>query len=151
MTAALQGVVTIEIPPKLDYVPLARRLVAIAATESRLDPERIEDVELATSEVVANAVHAQHHSTRPDPITVRCGFESTAFIVEVHDMGGGFLPPDPAAFELREWPSKDTGLGLAIVHSVTDDVVFEDADGGTCAQMRFTVGRANHPAGAAPG
>lgn len=99
----------LRLPPDAGSVRWARRVVAEAAGEA-LDGERLEDLLLATSEVVTNAV--EHGAP---PVLLRVAPAPERLRVEVQD--GSPLPPR-ARDEVA--PSEIRGRGLAIVERCTD-------------------------------
>jgi serine/threonine-protein kinase RsbW len=91
----------------------ARRALAVALA-GLLPAERLEDVLLATSELVSNAV--RHARAPGGSILLRAGLRDHRLEIEVHDPGAGFDPRgtlDPS-------PLADSGFGLRIVEQVTD-------------------------------
>jgi anti-sigma regulatory factor (Ser/Thr protein kinase) len=76
--------------------------------------EKLRDVRLLVSELVTNAVrHANLEAG--DIILLVFEVADTAFRVEVHDPGGGFVPTAPAPD-----PARPSGWGLYLVAELSD-------------------------------
>ncbi len=105
--------------PRVLDVPLPRTTAAAPTARDHvrrafgdvLAPERVADVQLAVTELVANAVA---HGT--GGIRLRVRVEAGRLYGEVIDEGGGF------EHEIRErTPSEVTGRGLGIVAALADE------------------------------
>ncbi|NDH84985.1 MAG: hypothetical protein EBY65_09025, partial [Acidimicrobiia bacterium] len=85
------GSIAIEIPARSDFVSFVRVVVA-AAAELRPDIaiERIEDLKLAVSEAVTNAINAQERVGTIDRIRIECEVTDDEITVFIHDRGQGF-------------------------------------------------------------
>lgn len=83
--------------------------------DGRLGRSETEDLVLATSEAVTNALH--HGSP---PVTVRIGTGDSRVVVHVRDSGSG--PADPLAGLLPADGSDSAGLGLWLAGQLEIDV-----------------------------
>ena len=106
---------TLVVGPEPQSIGAVRRFVA-----STVDPSspRLGDVEVMTSELVANAV--AHAST---PVTVRVVAHDGRTRVEVHDDDPNPPLPQAPSLDLR------TGRGLAIVEALSDDWGYSPVEG----------------------
>ena len=107
-----------------------RRAVAALAQEAGFEPERIEDIAVALSEVLTNVVlHAYRDRRLPGPVALAAALDGEALRVTVRDEGVGFSPrPD----------SPGLGLGLPLVESVADEVeISASRPSGTVVSLRF--------------
>lgn len=126
--------VVLRVPAKSDYVALVRVVLAAAASigpESRDD--RIDDLRVAVSEAVTNAVEAHRIAGTDSHIEVRCHTVGPTVEVSVRDRGPGFNPdtvpkiPDPETPERLFWES---GLGLPLMRRLVDRTdIQSDTDG----------------------
>ena len=113
-----------ELPGTTEAVPAARRRVAKLAASVGA---RVEDVQLAVSEAVGNAVvHA--FPDRCGTITITARVARGKLVVAVCDDGEGMKP------NVR---SPGLGLGLSLISNVADDVRLESSDSGTRMTMAF--------------
>jgi anti-sigma regulatory factor (Ser/Thr protein kinase) len=116
--------------PGAREVSRLRREVAAYAAEHGLGRETIDDLTLAVSEVVTNAIlHAYPDGDGEGDITVMATVAGDELIVRVVDQGRGFQP---------RIDSPGAGLGLAIAGRVARRMVVEHpARGGTEVRMTF--------------
>jgi anti-sigma regulatory factor (Ser/Thr protein kinase) len=107
-----------------------RREVARFACEVGVDPRRVDDLRLAVTEAVSNAVrHAYAGRDDAGPVGVRAEAGARTFTVAVVDEGGGLRPrPD----------SPGLGLGLPLMSRLADSLEFlERPGGGTEVRLGF--------------
>ena len=72
-TAVPVAEVQLEIPARVDYLVLARQVVAAAAAiEPRFRDERIDDLRVAVSEATTNAIEAHADLSGDERILIRC-------------------------------------------------------------------------------
>ncbi len=116
--------VEVRLPISRRHVSLARQIVAAAARVHGLDDVRVEDLRLAVSEAVTNAVRAAPQDTRRE-IVVRTGPTAEGdFQVVVQGTGRAPVPADV------EGEGPVTELGLTLISGLADHVEFSDDHGG---------------------
>ncbi|MGN6250474.1 MAG: anti-sigma factor RsbA family regulatory protein [Marmoricola sp.] len=106
-----------------------RRLVADHALVAGVEPDRVDDLLVAVSELVNNAV--RHGTGHPE---LRLWTEPTAVVVEVHNDG---VLADPLAGRRRPEEAEGRGWGLWLVNQLCDLVQLDAADGATTVRVRF--------------
>jgi anti-sigma regulatory factor (Ser/Thr protein kinase) len=117
----------------------ARKTVAELAVAAGMQGERVEDVRLAVSEAVTNAV-AYAYEGAPGDVHVIAAVVSGELWIVVADDGMG----------MRRRPSeiRGLGLGLGLMARVSDALtILARSSGGVEVQMRFQLGE--HPDAAA--
>jgi serine/threonine-protein kinase RsbW len=131
--------VCLEIPARVEYLVLARQVVAAAAAvEPRFQDERIDDLRIAVSEATTNAIEAQSDLSSADRILIRCNLDDERIEVEVLDRGGGFDPqhaaaaPDAGARDRLEF---ERGLGLPLMRTLADETEIHSTDNGTAVRL----------------
>ena len=85
---------------------------ALAVLENKVPPPAMDDISLAVSEAVTNAIQHAHQ----DAVAVRVTTADDCVTVVVEDSGEGFkptLPPEPGTLQEYGW-------GLYLVNSVSD-------------------------------
>src|SRR5947209_12121339 len=117
-----------------EAVPLARCAVARVAADAGAADERLEEIRLAVSEALTNAVV---HAYRNGPVGhfhVTAAVAADELWVLISDDGRG----------LRAWnDSRGLGIGLSLISGLSDDfAIVTRASGGTEVQMRFDLGTA---------
>jgi anti-sigma regulatory factor (Ser/Thr protein kinase) len=106
-----------------------RRLVADHALVAGIEPDRVDDLLVAVSELVNNAV--RHGAGHPE---LRLWTEPTAIVVEVHNDG---VLADPLAGRRRPEQVEGRGWGLWLVNQLCDLVQLDAGDGVTSVRVRF--------------
>jgi len=114
----------LALPPEPELIAVARLFAAGACRQLGCDEDRIDDVKIAISESVTNAVkaHIEGGITLPIRISIRLEDESIGF--EVSDAGPGF---DAAAVEGGEALTPPAGLyegslGLTLIQALFPDM-----------------------------
>jgi serine/threonine-protein kinase RsbW len=133
------GRLAFEIPARADFVSFARVVVATAA-ELRPDiaTDRIEDLKLAVSEAVTNAINAQSRVGRDDRIRLECFLAEDDITVVIHDHGGGFSSGDVPTLPEPDHPDRllhESGLGLHLMAMLTDESEVVSDDDGTDVKL----------------
>jgi serine/threonine-protein kinase RsbW len=133
------GEVSLEIPARVDYLVLARQVVAAAAAvEPRFHDERIDDLRIAVSEATTNAIEAQADLSSTDRILIRCNLDDERIEVEVMDRAGGFDPrlvASPPDAEARDRLEFERGLGLPLMKTLADETEIHSTDNGTAVRL----------------
>ena len=128
----------VEIPVDDRFVGLVRHLAAQAARRAELSEDRVDDVKLAVTELVSNALEAQRRLGVATPVRVEIRI-ADPFEVRVLDRGDGLELP------LRRGSLKSPqqgGLGLMITQALVDGLVVSRRDGGGSA---VAVSMSRHP------
>ena len=133
------GRLSFEIPARTDFVSFARVVIASAA-ELRPDiaPERIEDLKLAVSEAVTNAINAHSRAGRGDRIRLECHPAEDEITVVIQDHGGGFSTGDVPSLPEPDHPDRllhESGLGLHLMSMLTDESEVSSDDDGTDVKL----------------
>jgi len=131
--------VALRVPAKSDYVALVRVVLAAAAA---IDPEsrddRIDDLRVAVSEAVTNAVESHKSAGTDSHIEVRCMTSGHHVEVTVRDRGPGFDPDNVAELPDVESPDRlffEHGLGIPLMRRLVDKTDIETGDEGTLVRL----------------
>ena len=139
-------VIELEIPARAEFVALARLVVsALAASDSNLADERIDDLKLAVSEACTNAIEAHDAAGSSERVLVRCMAGSDTLEVCVEDRGHGFDPaqlPDHPPVTDPDRLKFERGLGIPLIRTLVDEVDFESGEDGTSVKLSIYCGRA---------
>lgn len=131
--------VILRVPAKADYVALVRVVLAAAAAidpDSRSD--RVEDLRVAVSEAVTNAVEAHRTAGTDSHIEVHCFTEGNHVEVTVRDRGPGFDPESVPVVPDAESPARlffENGLGIGLMKKLVDKTDIETGDDGTLVRL----------------
>ena len=117
--------VEIKIPPRTEYVAMVRRFVTeVVARQAGVEPRRLEDLRVAVSEAVTNAVAAHTARRISTPIRICCIRGPGRIEIGVYDRGGGFDPatvPDPPDPADPRRLDTEKGMGLWLMRVMSDD------------------------------
>ena len=137
-------VIELEIPARAEFVALARLVVAaLAASDSTLADERIDDLKLAVSEACTNAIEAHDAAGSAERVLVRCQAGVDSLEVWVEDRGQGFDPADLPDHPPVTDPDRlkfERGLGIPLIRALVDEVVFSPTADGTSVRLVMHVG-----------
>jgi anti-sigma regulatory factor (Ser/Thr protein kinase) len=124
-------------PAVAEAVPLARRALTDVAAAAGAGGERLEEIRLAVSEALTNAVVHAYSGDESGRFHVTAAIASGELWVLISDDGRGLH-----AFN----DSRGLGIGLSLISGLSDDfAIVARASGGTEVQMRFDLRRS--PAG----
>jgi serine/threonine-protein kinase RsbW len=130
--------VVLEIPAHPEYITLVRQVVAAAAAlEPRFRDERIDDLRIAVSEAVTNAVEAHADVSRDERVVVCCDLGEDQIEVEVLDQGAGFDPESIDASEMidPEGLQREHGMGIPLIRVLADESEITSGGDGTCVRL----------------
>lgn len=133
------GEIILEIPAETKYVSLVRVVVAAAAEiEPDMDMDRIEDLRVAVSEAVTNAIEAQDRSGGHDRVRIQCNLADDEVAVVVHDQGVGFEPGELIELPEPDNPNRllhESGLGIYLMRMLADESEIRSTDSGTDVRL----------------
>lgn len=125
--------VSITVPARPDAVQVVRTVVGSVASRMGFAYDEVDDVRLATSEVVAHLLEEQ-----PPPETL---------VVRVLERNGGIEVEASRTLAPKEWPPSGArhSLTTLILRALTDEATFDRTEHGPA--IRFTK---RHSSGTAP-
>ncbi|HUA46407.1 MAG TPA: ATP-binding protein [Solirubrobacteraceae bacterium] len=114
-----------------ESVPMARRALAAVAAAAGATGDRLEEIRLAVSEALTNAVVHAYRGGDAGRFHVTAAVTSGELWVLIGDDGRG----------MHAWNDSDgLGIGLSLISGLTDDfAIVTRASGGTEVQMRFDL------------
>ena len=130
--------VSLEIPPKPQFVSLCRLALTAICREHRFSDDDIADLKLAITEACSNSIkHAydgvEEHPDGAPKVYVTYHVHVDRLVVEVRDHGKGFDWTGPNDHELPEG-----GLGISIIQAVCDEFEVLRPSDGPGASLRLT-------------
>jgi anti-sigma regulatory factor (Ser/Thr protein kinase) len=125
------GALNTSYPAVPEAVPMARRALAGVAAAAGAAGERLDEIRLAVSEALTNAVVHAYRGGESGQLHVTAAVASDELWVLIGDDGRG----------LHAWnDSKGLGIGLSLISGLSDDfAIVTRASGGTEVQMRFDL------------
>jgi anti-sigma regulatory factor (Ser/Thr protein kinase) len=117
-----------------ETVPMARRALTDVAAAAGAGGERLEEIRLAVSEALTNAVVHAYRDGEAGRLHVTAAVAAGELWVLIGDDGRG----------LHAWnDSRGLGIGLSLISGLSDDfAIVTRASGGTEVQMRFDLKKA---------
>src|ERR1700733_1647622 len=121
-------------PAQPGSVPIARQALTAVAVAAGAGGERLEEIRLAISEALTNAVVHAYRNGDAGRFHVPAAVASGELWVLIGDDGRG----------MHAWnDSNGLGIGLALISGLSDDfTIVTRASGGTEVQMRFDLSKA---------
>jgi len=118
-------------PALPESVPIARRALTAVAVAAGAAGERLEEIRLAISEAMTNAVVHAYRNGAAGRFHVTAAVASGELWVLIGDDGRG----------MHAWnDSNGLGIGLGLISGLSDDfMIATRASGGTEVQMRFDL------------
>jgi serine/threonine-protein kinase RsbW len=124
----------IEIPPAFEHLAMVRSVLSTALeAESVLKEERLQDLRLALSEAITNAIEAHNRSGTEATVRIRITVANTKVTVRVTDQGDGF---DPS--KLKKHPpvtDPERRLGVTLMRRLTDSCTITQTKKGTTVTL----------------
>ncbi len=136
--------VELRIPARTELIALTRLVVStLALTRRELDEERVDDLKLAVSEAVTNAIESYGTDVEGKAVTVFWTEQSDKLEVRIQDVGKGFdlsrlaaHPPVTDSARLQF----ERGLGIPLIRSLVDEALFEPSEDGTSVCLSMYCG-----------
>ena len=111
-------VVEVTIPPKPEFVSVARLTAATVAARQSFTYDEIEDLKIAVSEACTALMVS---GTEGAPLTVRLALEPRALTIQIETGGPGVELVEEPAHTAKE-PLDETRLGMFLMRCLVDDV-----------------------------
>jgi serine/threonine-protein kinase RsbW len=119
--------VEIAIPPRSVYVGVVRLALSSLARATGLDEERVDDLKIAASEALTNAVLANERAASQEPVTISWFEDENRIELEVSDRGAALPVSSP---EDTDTVTVRASLSRALLESLVDECEIGPRDGG---------------------
>ncbi|HVH63056.1 MAG TPA: ATP-binding protein [Candidatus Dormibacteraeota bacterium] len=132
-------IVDLRIPPRPEYISVARLATAAVAAHRAFTYDQIEDLKVAVSEACGMLIRSRRGGG--DPIALRFVEEADALDITVEAHGADVDPrtlfPDPDATGHRDATAGDEReLCVFLMHCLVDEVRRSSGDGGIALRLR---------------
>ena len=131
--------VALEVAPHFEHLAMVRSVLSSTLeAEPVLKHERVQDLRLAVSEAMTNAIEAHQRVDSDASVGIRIRVGDEKVVVEISDHGGGFDPSqltkhppvtDPERLEFER------GLGVTLMRRLTDDCEITSTETGTTVTL----------------
>lgn len=137
-----QNRVTADLQSVPDNVGLARLIVAAVAAQTGFTVSEIEEIKLAVSEAITNAIVHGYGSRTDRSVRLEVTVEAPVLEVVVDDKGKGIADLDLARQPAVSSDPERMGLGFCFMESYMDEMSVQTAVGvGTRITMRKRTGQ----------
>jgi serine/threonine-protein kinase RsbW len=120
------------LPSRVSALGDARRFVDQVAAQAGFTPQAREEISLAVTEAVSNAIRYGSPAGEADQVEVHVRLEEPRLVITVRDHGPPFQPPPPSCPDPASFA--EHGRGLFLMHQLMDEVQF-GWDDGTVVKM----------------
>lgn len=127
--------ITKVIPSNIDKIEDAADFVEKAAEKMRFDETEVDNIVIAITEAISNAIIHANKSDHNKKVTIEIDFTKDEMITKVKDEGPGFDPSKIADPLHPDNLLKESGRGIFILNSFLDSVDYSFSDKGTVVTM----------------
>jgi serine/threonine-protein kinase RsbW len=137
--------IEMKIPAKPEYVGVVRLSVAGIANRMGYSYEDIEDLKVAISEAITNAVTHAYHEIDDGEVTIGFGVYEDRLEIMVADHGGSFdikeIKNDTGPYEESEAVEdlREGGFGLFLINALMDKVQINNDYGVIVLMTKYLV------------
>ncbi|WP_456276979.1 anti-sigma B factor RsbW [Bacillus sp. AK128] len=135
--------IEMKIPSKPEYVGVVRLTLSGIASRMGYSYEDIEDLKIATSEAITNAVHHAYNDDEGGEIVIGFGLFNDHLQIMVSDSGKSFdinhMKEDlgPYSSSTNVYEMNEGGLGLYLIDTLMDDVKINNDAGVSVFMKKF--------------
>ena len=110
---------TLALPREELSVPVVRRVLKSSLSALGVEPDVIQDIEVALTEAVTNVLD---HVAHGEEYEVSAGIDGDICVIEIVDRGAGFDASELGHDEAH--PSAEEGRGIQLMRALVDKVTF---------------------------
>ncbi len=123
------------LPSKIDKIEEAAYFAEKIARKMHFSKNMIDDIAIATTEVVSNAIIHGNKSNVEKKVTVDIVAKSDQIVITVTDEGAGFKLKEVKNPLLPENLLKENGRGIYILMSLMDEIDYHITETGTMVTL----------------
>jgi serine/threonine-protein kinase RsbW len=131
--------ISVEIPSRLEELNRVESLVQKIAKMVCLPQDRHDNLAIAITEAVGNAIIHGNHRDPDKKVRIQFQIDGPFLKVSVMDEGRGFDPNALSDPLLPENLMKESGRGIFILKNLMDEVHFSFSEKGTIVQMALKI------------
>ncbi len=118
-------------PSDINYLEKAEKKIVKVAQECSFDESTTDDICIAATEIINNAIHHGNQDDLKKDITLVITFKNKILKISVKDKGKGFNPDDIKDPLKPENLLSEGGRGIYLVHKLMDNVEYNVYDTGS--------------------
>jgi serine/threonine-protein kinase RsbW len=122
---------TIRFPSLIENLEKIEKESTEIAKDAGFDESTIDDISIALTELVNNAIHHANKDNPKKEVVVVFNVEKTGITISISDEGEGFSPKNVSNPLDPENLLADSGRGLYLVEALMDEVEYKITDLGT--------------------
>ncbi|MFJ7934980.1 anti-sigma B factor RsbW [Sporosarcina sp. NPDC096371] len=138
--------IEIRVPAKAQYVGVARLTISGLASRLGFTYDEIEDLKIASSEAITNAVQHAYEEDEEGEVVVGCALFEDRLEIMVADHGKSFnfeetkMSLGPYSEQGGDQFLREGGLGLYLMETLMDDVKVHHKEGVTVFMTKYLGG-----------
>jgi serine/threonine-protein kinase RsbW len=122
---------TIQFPSDVEYLEKIEKTSAKIAADAGFDESTVDDISIALTELVNNAIHHGNQNDRNKIVTVSFTVDEKKISISISDQGHGFSPASISDPVHPDNLMADNGRGIYLVKALMDNVDYKISDAGT--------------------
>ncbi len=122
---------TERFPSSIEHLDKIESISADIAHKAGFDDSTVDDISIALTELVNNAIHHGNHDDISKQVTVKFTRTPTVLTISIRDEGRGFKMENLNNPLQPENLLADNGRGIYLVRALMDDVKFNFSEGNT--------------------
>jgi len=122
---------TFSFPSDVEYLEKIEKTSAKIASAAGFDESTVDDISIALTELVNNAIHHGNQNDVNKTVTVSFIVDEKKISISISDEGHGFSPKDISDPVHPDNLMADNGRGIYLVKALMDDVDYKISETGT--------------------
>jgi len=122
---------TISFPSDVEYLEKIEKTSAKIAADAGFDESTVDDISIALTELVNNAIHHGNKNDIKKIVTVTFIVDDTKLSISISDQGNGFSPNAISDPIHPDNLMADNGRGIYLVKALMDKVDYKISEEGT--------------------
>jgi len=122
---------TISFPSDVEYLDTIEKVSAKFTASVGFDESDVDDISIALTELVNNAIHHGNKNDKSKKVTVIFTFEDDCLSIRIIDEGNGFKPESIDDPLHPDNIMAESGRGLYLVKALMDNVDYNITQSGT--------------------
>ena len=122
---------TITFPSDVEYLEKIEKTSAKIAADAGFDESTVDDISIALTELVNNAIHHGNKNDISKIVTVTFIVDDTKLSISISDQGAGFSPNTISDPIHPDNLMADNGRGIYLVRALMDNVDYKINEKGT--------------------